>query len=154
MKYKGCALMLLRLAVGAVFVYHGWAKVQNMDATLAMFAGMGISSFFTYVAAYVELLGGAALILGFNTRLAAALGFVVMTVALFKVHWANGFNIMQGGYEYAMVLLANFAALFIMGGGPHSADAMYGTCWGDKMGWCKCDTCDCGDKKGNKCNCC
>ena len=153
MKYKGCALFLIRLAVGVVFVYHGWAKVSDMSNTVAMFSGMGIPAFLTYIAAYTEFLGGIALIVGFNTRIAATLGFIVMSVAFCKVHWANGFNIMHGGYEYAMVLLANFAALVIVGGGRHSMDAMYGTCMLDRVGWCTHESCDC--KKGDKkCDCC
>ena len=145
--------MLIRIAVGVVFVYHGWAKVQDMNATVTMFAGMGISSFWTYVAAYTELLGGIALLVGFNTRIAAALGVIVMSVAIYKVHGANGFNIMKGGYEYAFVLILNFLALIILGGGKHSVDAMMGTDMVANSGLCQKSTCDC-HKNSKKCECC
>lgn len=152
MKYKGCALMLLRIAVGVVFVYHGWSKFSNMEGTIMFFSGIGLSSFWAYVATYVELLGGIAILVGFNTRIAAMLGAVIMLVAIAKVHWPHGFNGAAGGYEYQFVLLLNFIALAIMGGGRHSVDAMYGTC----MIGNKCDMGDnnCCDKKGKNCECC
>ena len=28
-------MLLIRLAVGSIFIAHGWAKFQNMDATVA-----------------------------------------------------------------------------------------------------------------------
>ncbi len=154
MKYKSCAILLLRIAVGVVFVYHGWMKVGDMNATVAMFGSMGISSFWTYIVAYTELLGGLALIVGFNTRIAAALGLIVMLVAIMKVHWANGFNSMHGGYEYAFVLCLNFIALMMVGGGRHSVDSMYDTSLLSKMGYAKNEgACDV-NHNGKKCECC
>ncbi len=152
MKYKGCALMLLRIAVGVVFVYHGWIKFDNMVGTIGFFSGIGLSSFWAYAVTCVELLGGIALIVGFNTRIAAMLGAVIMIVAIAKVHWSNGFSAIGGGYEYQFLLLVNFIVLAIMGAGKHSVDAMYGTC----MIGNKCDMGDdnCCDKKGRNCECC
>ena len=153
MKYKSCAILLLRIAVGVVFVYHGWDKIQNMADYQGFFNTIGLGSWLAFVA-YVELLAGVALIIGFNTRIAAMLGLIVMLVAIMKVHWMHGFNSMQGGYEYAFVLCLNFIALMILGSGRHSTDAMYGTCLLSKMGYCKKDgTCEV-DHNSKKCDCC
>src|SRR3989344_3837724 len=85
------ALLLPRVGLRIVFLYHGWMKVGNREGTVAFFGTLGFAPFFAYTVAWVETLGGLALILGFLTRYAGLLLAVVALVALFKVHLPNGF---------------------------------------------------------------
>jgi len=39
---KNFGLLMLRLAVGAVFIYHGWLKLSDMGATTMFFESQGI----------------------------------------------------------------------------------------------------------------
>ncbi|MNE82012.1 hypothetical protein D3C80_1787000 [compost metagenome] len=55
-------------------------------------------------------------------RPAAAALIVAMVVAIFSVHWASGFFITAGGYEYAMILALISATLLIEGAGKLSLD--------------------------------
>lgn len=112
-------LLLLRLALGAVFVYHGWMKVGNMDPVIGFFGTLGFPPFLAYVVAWVETLGGVALIAGVYARYAAVLLAVVSFVALVKVHLPNGFG-GPGGYEFVLTLLAGTLAVLMVGAGRYA----------------------------------
>ncbi len=66
-------LLLVRLALAAVFLYHGITKFQNLDGTVAFFGQLGFAPFFAYLVATVETVGGAAMLLGVWTRWAGFL---------------------------------------------------------------------------------
>lgn len=114
------ALLLLRISAGASFIYHGWAKVSSMEGTIAMFGTMGIGVMLTYIASYVEFIGGIALLVGAGTRLVGWLLAVFMVVAIWLVHFQNGFNTMTGGYEFQLLLLVTVIGLALVGPGKYS----------------------------------
>lgn len=119
--------LVLRLAVGVVFAMHGWQKVGVTPEAFSMFlASLGVPAplFFAYVVTYVELLGGLALILGFLTHWAAKLLSINMLVALFLVHFQNGFFLPMG-YEFVLVLLAGSVSLMLTGPGAWALDSKF-----------------------------
>jgi putative oxidoreductase len=63
--------LLLRLTVGFMFFSGAVNKLDELDKFTAMFAGLGIpaAAVVAPITAVVELLGGAALMLGLGTRL-------------------------------------------------------------------------------------
>lgn len=77
-------LLLLRLLLGAIFLRTGWGKFQHLDKVAAFFASLGIpaAKIQAPFVACIELVGGAALILGAGVRIFSALLIGVMTVAL------------------------------------------------------------------------
>jgi putative oxidoreductase len=119
------AILPIRLALGAIFIGHGAQKVfgvwggSGIQGFSQMLAGLGFSpvSFWAYLEAYVELLGGICLLLGAFSRTAATLVFILIVVAIYKVHFKNGFFLAQGGYEYNLLILAACLAVMIAGGG-------------------------------------
>jgi putative oxidoreductase len=128
-------LLLIRIALGVVFIYHGFGKFfpnmvpgsHGIDDFAKMLGDMGMPRpiFMAYLAAGWELGGGIALILGLLTRLAAFGIFVEMTVAVFKVHLGNGFDASKGGFEYAMTLGIVALALAFTGAGAISLDGAF-----------------------------
>jgi uncharacterized membrane protein YphA (DoxX/SURF4 family) len=126
----GFGLMLVRIAAGAVFLAHGIAKLQNMEGTIAFFGMLGLASFWAYVVAIVETVGGVALILGFFTGVMGMLLAVTMVVAIFIVKLKVGF-IVPGGYEIDLMLLA--ASLSVALAGPGK--------WALGRRMCGCDNC-------------
>jgi putative oxidoreductase len=120
-------LLLLRVALGLVFVMHGWQKltVFGIGGVAGMFGQMGMPLPTVNAAAIiaVELLGGLALIVGGGTRIAAGLAAFSMGVATVLVHLANGF-FMPTGYEFTLTLLLASAALVMTGAGRYSIDAL------------------------------
>ena len=113
-------ILLIRLALGAVFIFHGYQKVVAMDQTISFFAMLGFSAFLAYAAAWTELIGGIFLVGGIFVRYAGIALSIVMAVAVFAVHFKNGFNIGNGGYEYAFTLLLGSLALIFFGAGAYS----------------------------------
>ncbi len=109
------ALLALRVVVGIVFLYHGWTKLQDMEATAAFFDSMGIfwPVFFAWVVALVEAIGGILLILGIHVRSIAPILLIDMIVALLVVHtrmpWAQA--------ELPLVLAAASLVFYGLGAG-------------------------------------
>lgn len=113
-------VLLVRIALGSVFINAGWLKVANMGFVVEGFGSIGIPAFLAYVVAYGELLGGILFILGIFVRYAGILIAIIMTVALFKVHFLNGFSLQNNGYEYVLVLLLGSIAMITFGAGKYS----------------------------------
>ena len=117
------SLLILRLALGVIFIAHGGQKVfgwfggQGLAATVEAFnTKMGIPAPLTYLAAFTEFFGGVAVLLGILGRLASLGLAIVMLVAVSKVHWAHGFFLEHQGFEYNLALFA--MALVILVAGP------------------------------------
>lgn len=107
-----------RLVLGFIMLFHGWPKVVHPGSlhSFAMFvAHLGLPAWLGYVAAFTELLGGAALILGLFTSIAAAGIAIDMAVAILFVHLHHGLT-GQGGFEFPLSLFA--LALFLLADGP------------------------------------
>jgi len=141
-EWKNEALLVLRLALGIIFVMHGSQKVlglfggHGLQATVQMFqTHMGIPPVLGYTAAFTEFFGGIALVLGLLTRLAAlGIGFT-MAVATVKVHLANGFFLNFSceagkghGFEYNLALMAIALAIVLSGAGEYSLDGKLCRC--------------------------
>jgi putative oxidoreductase len=120
-KARSFAPLLLRLVVGAVGIYHGHGKLfGGMDRFVETVEGLHLPAplLLAWVAALSEFVGGIFLVLGLMTRWAALFFAVTMGVAVFRVHWNDGFK----GYEFPLVLLVAAVSLVFTGGGWLSFD--------------------------------
>jgi putative oxidoreductase len=125
---RDIALLIGRATLGMVFIAHGWAKHTNgTDSTAAGFESMGVPAptLSAYFATYVELIGGAALILGLMTPVAAVLLSFTMIGAIFTAHADAGFALGDGGYEYVLALAAFCIVIAAHGSGKFSLDALW-----------------------------
>lgn len=115
-------LLVLRIAVGIIFIYHGYDKYHHgLAATKAMMGGNGLPEYLGYLAIGLELFGGALLLLGFLTRPIGALLAIEMAVALMKVHLPHGLTRVPG-YELPLALCVSSLALATFGAGKASLD--------------------------------
>lgn len=116
---KDIAALIGRIAVGVVFVAHGWQKFTEfgMAGTAGSFDKMGVPlpTLSAWFAATVELAGGLALIAGVALPIAGVLLAVNMVGAWVIVHLPNGL-LGEGGAELVVVLGAAALALGFNGG--------------------------------------
>lgn len=157
-------LFLLRLAIGVMFVYHGYGKLTNIEQTAGFLGMLGFpaTTFFAYLLGLTELLGGLLLIAGIATCGAAAALSIVMIVAILTAHRNGPFS----SVEFPLVVLGGLLALCSMGGGKWSlwnAPCCKGGCGScgdggsckdgsceEKKDGCGCGgsgSCGCGEKK-------
>lgn len=120
------ALTILRIVVGFVLVVHGWMKLTNFDAWRGMIAELGLPApdVFAALSTAAELGGGAGLMLGLLTPVAALLVLVNMSVAILLVHAEAGLLAAEGGFEYPLVLALVALFFLVRGPGPASLDAL------------------------------
>jgi len=108
---------LLRLALGAVFIYHGAQKFSNLAGTADM---LHMPFIVATLVACAEFFGGVFVIGGaftkdIVTRLGGLFISIVMLGAFFLVHINNGFEVGKGGFEFVMTLFA-IAMYFVLKG--------------------------------------
>ena len=127
---KDLAVLVARVAIGAVLIAHGAQKffTFGIGGTVDSFAGMGIPvpEAAALFAAVVELVGGAALVLGAATSVAGLLVTLNMLGALVLVHLGNGVFVDQGGFELVAALGAGALILAATGPGAWSVDHLVG----------------------------
>lgn len=125
-------LLVLRIAFGTAFVFHGYGKI--IHAFDWMGATAPVPGFLQALAAFAEFGGGIALILGLLSTLAALGLFCTMLVALFMVHIPMGHPFVANGpgqpsYEPALVYATISFFLMLAGPGCYSLDAwLYSRC--------------------------
>jgi len=118
-------ITLLRLALGAMFAAHGLTKalVFTLPGTAGFFESVGFPGFLAYIVTPAEILAGIALLLGFRTRLVAALMIPILAGATL-VHLGNGwmFSAAKGGWEYPVYLVIAAIAQSLLGSGSLALD--------------------------------
>jgi len=122
----------LRLSLAATFFVHGYPKlfggIEGFTGALTRM-GVPMPGVMAWVAALAEFGGALLVLLGLGTRV-AALGLAgVMLVAIFHVHFAQGFKMIVangrvGGYEWQVALLCMAVCLIMRGAGPLSLDRL------------------------------
>jgi putative oxidoreductase len=137
---ESVALLVFRVALGAVFLAHGYNHVfggGKIDGTGRWFESLGMrpGRLHAWAASLTELGAGVLLVLGLATPVACAGVIGTMTVAWIINHLRNGFFIFRPGegYEYVMTLIAAAVGLAGAGSGTWSLDGVLG--WFTPPGW-------------------
>ena len=93
---SGTPTLLLRLYLAPVLIQAGWNKLKSFNDTVAWFGnddwglGLPLPMLMAVLAVGAEILGGLFLLFGFLTRIVTLPLMVTMLVAIFSVHWPNG----------------------------------------------------------------
>ena len=115
-------LLVLRVALGLIFFFHGYPKLAHSGAGMqGFFVQHGLPGYFVYIAGIVEVFGAILLVVGLFTRAAALLLAIEMGVAIWKVHSGGGYLAVHN-YEFPLALLAGSFALATVGAGLVSLD--------------------------------
>ena len=97
----------LRLSLAATFLYHGFGKLPPDQFAQMIGGSMAVA----WAVALTELAAGILLLVGaFSkevlTRIGGLLVMVIMIGAIVLVHAKNGWNAMEGGMEFQVLMLA------------------------------------------------
>ena len=122
-KLKPLSLLVLRFALGAIFVYHGYPKLfTHTRESMQGFVHMGFPGYFAYISGVIEFFGGLMLAAGLFTRIAALLLAGEMVVALWHVHGLFIAPLEVQNYEFPLILAAACFSLATLGAGLVSFD--------------------------------
>jgi len=117
------AALLLRLALGTMFIAHALLKyfVFTLPGTAQFFGSLGLPGVLGYVVFAVELVGGVLLILGVRTR-AVALALIPVLLGATWVHAGNGwlFSAPNGGWEYPAFWTVTLVVQALIGDGAYA----------------------------------
>lgn len=119
------AFLLLRVVAGLLFLQAGGMKILDWFGGIPAEHG-GHPSFLSqiWIGGVLELLGGAAVLLGLLTRPVAFVLSGEMAVAYFQFHQPQGFWPIQNHGEPAVLLCFIFLFFAAHGGGDWSLDAL------------------------------
>ena len=125
---RDAALLIFRAVLGVIFVAHGVDKMffSGMDEITGQFSALGVPQPHTsaYLAAFAEMLGGAALVVGLLTTFVAGALALLMACALYFVHMGNGLFAADGVVEYPLVLIVSLLMIVVFGSGRASVDGV------------------------------
>lgn len=117
------AWTVLRVVAGTVMIHNGLDKLANIESFAQAYVsviGLPFPIFFSYVAAYTELIGAPLLILGLFTRPAALGLFSAMVVAMYHHVKVAGLSIPY--LELSALYSACFLFFTVNGPGMFAAD--------------------------------
>ena len=114
---RNLGLVLIRVAVGMVFLAHGWGKVNNLPMVEGMMTGFGLGAGTGVFIAYLEVIGGLALILGVLTRVFGVIFGIEMLVAILLTGFGKG---LYRPHELELVLMLLSFGIALTGSGKYS----------------------------------
>ena len=123
---------ILRVFVGLPMIHNGFSKLADVEGFaegVVTFIGLPFPVFFTYCAAYIEIIGSILFALGLFTRPAAIALLSTMLVAIYFHIKDTGFSIRP--YETASLYALCFLFFLINGAGQFSPDALIANYVGD-----------------------
>jgi putative oxidoreductase len=122
---------MIRFAIGAILFMHGYAKLANVGigrvaTNFGTSYGLPMPNVLAYSAVFLETVGAICIAIGLFTRFFAAAIAIELLIAMLAAHWAKGFSVGAGGYEYVLFLGIVMFAIALRGGGPYSVDRVIG----------------------------
>ncbi len=123
-KFQSFFLLLARLILAYGFYEPAMNKWNNIDSVAQWFGSIGIPfpTLNAYMAATTETLGVILLAIGFLTRIISVPLMIIMLVAIYTVHYANGFSAGDNGFEIPLYFLVFLGLFMSHGAGKFSVD--------------------------------
>lgn len=118
------ALVLMRVALGIIFLYHGYPKLIRGASMQPFFVEHGLPAQLVFVAGVLEVFGGVLLILGLFTQISGLLLAGEMAVAIWKVHSDRGIMAVRE-YELPLAVAVGCFVLATVGAGAISVDEAF-----------------------------
>jgi putative oxidoreductase len=125
MTKNSVVLILMRVVLGIIFIFHGADKFQmGLSQVESWFSSIGIPGFLAYVVAVLELIGGIMLIFGLFTRYVSGLFVIMLIGAIFTTKLSAGLlgDGQMAGYELDLGLVLISLYLVVSDQTPLSVD--------------------------------
>ncbi len=109
--YSGWGTILLRSAIGLIFVVHGWPKMKDPANMASVYGGSKLAG---WLHGAIEVFGGIFLLFSFQVGLVSILFSVIMLGAIyFKLFkWKTPFFAHdKTGWEFDLIILAGLLVL-------------------------------------------
>ena len=126
------ALLLGRIALSALFIPAGLRKLTDLAAFTASLQKQGVAyaDVLAPLGAGIEFLGGIAVLIGFQTRMAAVLMIVFTVVATLIAHrfWefeGTARQMQQGQFFKNLAIVGGYLALCVSGAGRYALDRLW-----------------------------
>ena len=119
------AALLLRLALGAMWISHGLVlklMTFGIDGFTGWMGSQGLPAMLAWPIVVAEIAGGVAIALGFHGRW-VSLALLPILLGATYIHAGNGwvFTAPNGGWEYPVFLVVASIAHFFLGDGAFAA---------------------------------
>ena len=120
------ALLVGRALMSAMFLIAGYGKIVGYAGSAGYMAKMGVPSALLPLVIVTEVVGGLAILLGWQTRLAAIAlgGFTLIANLLFHFDWSQPMQMQI--FLKNLAVAGGFAILFASGPGAYALDAKRG----------------------------
>lgn len=117
-------LFAIRIVLAYGFYITASMKWQNISGVAEWFGELGIPfpTINAYLAASTEAAGVVLLVLGLAIRVISIPLIITMIVAIVTVHWQNGFEAGNNGFEIPLYYLLFLFILLIKSSGKYSLD--------------------------------
>ena len=119
---QAIAAPVARILLSLIFVTSGFSKISGYAATQGYMEGMGVPGVLLPLVIAVELLGGLAVMLGWQTRIAAFLlaGFSLLSALLFHANFGDQMQMIM--FMKNVSIAGGFLMIVSLGGGAFSLD--------------------------------
>ena len=125
---NGLATLVARVFLSILFILAGFSKLTAISGTAGYFAGLGlpVPTVTAGLVGLVEFLGGLAILVGFQTRIAAAIValFTIGATLVAHMNFAEGMNAMMA--QKNLAIAGGLILLALQGAGSISIDAKRG----------------------------
>jgi putative oxidoreductase len=126
----GILLLLARILLAAMFISSGYAALSNVAGAASYFAGLGLgpASLLAWAVGIFEIVAGALVVVGFQTRPTAIALAIFSVVASFLGHYGQGGDDAMAAFMHNQALMKDIAvaggmiALAVCGAGRLSVD--------------------------------
>lgn len=125
-KMQSFVILLIRLLLAYGFFQPALLKWQDISSVAIWFGELGIpfAKLQAYLAAGTEAAGVVLLSLGLGSRLISFPLLITMLVAIKTVHWVNGFESGNNGFEIPFHYSVFLLTIIAYGPGKYSLDAL------------------------------
>ena len=120
--FQSLSLLALRLILAYNFYITAKVKWEDIQSVADWFESLNIpmAKLNAYFVATIEMTAVVVFIIGFGTRVLAFLLILALLVAIYTVHWENGYSVGDNGYEIPLYYIGMLLILVAFGSGKLS----------------------------------